>query len=76
VLIRSAAENRWRTYLRLPSATPPLARPSALAACNHRSNPAANRIAPQTGELYDYDAAGNLTRDKGGNSFGYDADNR
>jgi RHS repeat-associated protein len=43
---------------------------------NPHFDPATNRIAPQAGELYDYDAVGNLTKDKGGNSFAYDGENR
>ena len=43
---------------------------------NPHYNPANNRITPQAGEQYDYDLAGNLTRDKGGNAFAYDGENR
>jgi RHS repeat-associated protein len=35
-----------------------------------------NRIVAQQGEQYDYDSAGNLTKDKDGNQFFYDAENR
>jgi RHS repeat-associated protein len=35
-----------------------------------------NRIVPQTGEQYLYDSAGNLTRDKDGNTFVYDGENK
>jgi RHS repeat-associated protein len=35
-----------------------------------------NRIAPQSGEFYRYDAAGNLDRDRVNNTFTYDAENR
>jgi RHS repeat-associated protein len=35
-----------------------------------------NRIVPQTGEQYLYDSAGNLTRDKDGNVFVYDGENK
>jgi RHS repeat-associated protein len=35
-----------------------------------------NRIIPQMDEQYLYDSIGNLTKDKTGNLFGYDAENR
>ena len=39
-------------------------------------NPANNRITPQAGEHYEYDAAGNLTKDQAGNTSAYDAEGR
>jgi RHS repeat-associated protein len=39
-------------------------------------DPATNRIQPQAGEQYDYDAAGNLRKDKTGHTFAYDAENK
>jgi RHS repeat-associated protein len=35
-----------------------------------------NRIVPQTGEQYQYDSAGNLTRDRDGQTYVYDAENK
>ena len=39
-------------------------------------SPLTNRINPQTGEQYQYDGTGNLTRDRDGQTYGYDAENR
>lgn len=43
---------------------------------NPQFNPATNRIQPQAGEQYQYDAAGNLNRNKTGHTFDYDGENR
>jgi len=45
-------------------------------AANPVINPANNRITPQAGEYYRYDAAGNLDRDIVNNAFTYDGENR
>ena len=48
----------------------------ALITENPVFDPATNRIVPQAGEQYTYDDAGNLTKNKTGQSFGYDAENK
>jgi RHS repeat-associated protein len=48
----------------------------ALLTENPVFDPATNRILPQAGEQYTYDEAGNLTKNKTGISFGYDAENK
>jgi RHS repeat-associated protein len=39
-------------------------------------DPSTNRISPQAGEPYQYDAAGNLTVDSGGQTYAYDGENK
>lgn len=48
---------------------------SDLVGPNPLISSATNRITPRPGELYSYDAAGNLTRDGAGHVFSYDAEN-
>lgn len=43
---------------------------------NPLPNPVNNRITPRPGELYQYDTAGNLIRDKVGNTYDNDAEGR
>lgn len=48
---------------------------SSLVGPNPDISTAKNRIVPRQSELYEYDANGNLIKDKTGNTFVYDADN-
>jgi RHS repeat-associated protein len=49
---------------------------SSLVGPNPQISESNNRITPQTGEQYLYDSAGNLTKDKDGNTFVYDGENK
>jgi|GEM_PF-1768093 len=48
---------------------------TALIGDNPVTSPANNRIVPQSGEFYQYDAAGNLIKDRAGNAYSFDGDN-
>lgn len=49
---------------------------STLIGPNPQLSTSNNRITPRSGEQYDYDPAGNLTKEKQGESLVYDAENR
>ncbi len=46
----------------------------SLVGPNPQLSAATNRIVPQSGEQYEYDSAGNLKKDKTGNSFDYNGE--
>lgn len=62
--------NQWGNRQVVTNATT-----TALIGDNPSASDANNRIVPQSGELYQYDAAGNLITDRVGNTYSFDGEN-